>query len=193
MDYVNREVFNIRHWRIGSFDKYAVRYNKGMLRARPTGRVGLKQLCSEGWLPVPRPVQSERLLDAIPRQFYGLRPPSLALMIHLALHFIVPLLAAVAFYGGRWKSAMLIMIATMIVDADHLLADPIYDPNRCSIGFHPLHTGLAIAIYAALFVLPLLVVKKEVGFGEHSTARVVHLIGFGLLIHMALDWIDCLI
>ena len=31
------------------------------------------------------------------------------------------------------------MMATMLVDLDHLFADPIYDPDRCSIGFHPLH------------------------------------------------------
>jgi hypothetical protein len=114
-------------------------------------------------------------------------------MIHSILHFIVPLLVAPAFYRSTWRKATLIMIATMIVDADHLIADPIYDPNRCSIGFHPLHTNPAIAIYAALFALPLFLGRKAEGQGLHPTARVVHLIGLGLLIHMALDWIDCLV
>jgi hypothetical protein len=41
------------------------------------------------------------------------------------------------------------MALTIIVDLDHLLADPIYDPNRCSIGFHPLHSYPAIVIYLA--------------------------------------------
>jgi hypothetical protein len=49
----------------------------------------------------------------------------------------------------------------MIVDVDHLLADPIYDPNRCSIGFYPLHTTPAIVIYAALFVLPLIAGREN--------------------------------
>lgn len=114
-------------------------------------------------------------------------------MIHIALHFIVPLLVAFAFYRSRWRNATVIMIATMIADADHLLADPIYDPNRCSIGFHPLHTIPAIVIYAALFALPLVVGRKAGGQGVRPASRVLHLVGLGLLIHMALDWIDCMV
>lgn len=114
-------------------------------------------------------------------------------MIHMALHFIVPLLVALAFYRSGWRNATLIMLATMIVDADHLLATPIYDPNRCSIGFHPLHTTPAILIYAAFFVVPLVVGRKADGEGLHPTARLLHLIGLGLLIHMMLDWIDCVV
>ncbi|MFO7846949.1 MAG: DUF6122 family protein [Balneolaceae bacterium] len=114
-------------------------------------------------------------------------------MIHIVLHFIVPTLVAFTFFHSRWRNATIIMIATMLVDADHLLADPIYDPTRCSIGFHPLHTVPAIVIYAFLFVLPLFVGRKTDDQGWHSTARVLHLIGLGLLIHMALDWINCLV
>ena len=43
--------------------------------------------------------------------------------------------------------AIEIMIATMLVDLDHLLANPIFDPNRCSIGFHFLHSEIAIIGY----------------------------------------------
>jgi hypothetical protein len=114
-------------------------------------------------------------------------------MIHIALHFIIPPLVALAFYRNRWLNATLIMIATIIVDADHLLADPIYDPNRCSISFHPLHTIPAIVTYAALFTLPLIVGWKTPGQGLHPIARVMHLIGLGLLIHMTLDWVDCMV
>lgn len=85
------------------------------------------------------------------------------------------------------------MIATMLVDADHVLADPVYDPNRCSIGFHPLHTVPAIVIYAILFLLPLILKRKADAQSLHPAWRVVHLVGLGLLIHMALDWIDCMI
>ena len=114
-------------------------------------------------------------------------------MIHIALHVIVPLLVAFALYRSRWRNAAVIMIATMIVDVDHVLADPIYDPNRCSIGFHPLHTPPAIVIYAALFVLPLVVGRETDRKDVRLVARVLHLIGLGLLIHMALDGIDCVI
>jgi hypothetical protein len=95
-------------------------------------------------------------------------------LFHLALHALVPLLVARIFFRDRWRRAWLIMFATMLVDLDHLLADPIYDPDRCSIGFHPLHTYPAIAVYA-LLTLP------------HRT----RLVGLGLVIHMILDGLDC--
>jgi len=116
-------------------------------------------------------------------------------MIHIALHFIVPPLIALVFFHSRWRIATLIMIATMIVDADHLLADPIYDPTRCSIGFHPLHTIPAIVIYALLFIIPLVARNKieDQNWHANTPVYILHLTGLGLLIHMALDWIDCLV
>lgn len=113
-------------------------------------------------------------------------------MLHIVFHFAVPLLVAIAFYHSHWKPATLILILTILVDVDHLLADPIYDPQRCSIGFHPLHTAPAIAMYALLFALPLVLGRKPDAPGLRPYARTVHLIGLGLLIHMALDWSDCL-
>lgn len=112
-------------------------------------------------------------------------------MLHILLHFIVPVLVALLFYRSRWKRATLLMIATMLVDLDHLLADPIYDPDRCSIGFHPLHTIPAMVIYGMFFLLPLMLRNKKVSLVEQSSTGTIHLVGLGLLIHMALDWIDC--
>lgn len=63
----------------------------------------------------------------------------------------------------------------MLVDLDHLLATPIFNPCRCSIGFHPLHSYMAIAAYFLL-----LVPKKT------------RIIAIGLLLHMLTDGIDCL-
>ena len=97
-------------------------------------------------------------------------------MLHIALHFIVPALIAVLFYKELTYKAWLIMMATMAVDLDHLLANPIYDPNRCSIGFHPLHSYIAIGIYAVLLIFPRL-----------------RIMAIGLLVHMALDYADCFI
>ena len=94
---------------------------------------------------------------------------------HLVLHFFAPLLIAFLFFRENWKLSYLVMMATMLVDLDHLLASPIYDASRCSIGFHPLHQPLMIMLYAGLSVFPK-----------------TRLIGFGLLIHMALDALDCL-
>ena len=53
-------------------------------------------------------------------------------------------------FKKNWKLSYLIMIATMLVDLDHLLASPIYNANRCSIGFHPLHQYWLIGIYLAM-------------------------------------------
>ena len=114
-------------------------------------------------------------------------------MIHIALHFIVPLMVALAFYRGGWRGAMLIMISTMIIDADHLLADPVYDPQRCSIGFHPMHTAPVIVAYLALFALPLLVARGADGGTMKPVPSVLHVVGLGLLIHVALDASDCIL
>lgn len=114
-------------------------------------------------------------------------------MFHIVLHLVVPLLAALVFYRSGWIRASLTLIATMLVDLDHLLATPLYDPERCSIGFHPLHGAVAIAIYAAMFLLPLLTKTWSVDGRMKSPARSLHLVGLGLMIHMALDSIDCLI
>jgi hypothetical protein len=95
-------------------------------------------------------------------------------LIHLLLHFLVPALVAAAFFRNRWKSAYLVMLATMVVDLDHLVANPIYDPDRCSIGFHPLHQPDFIGLYLILCLFP----KTRI-------------IGIGLVLHMVLDSIDC--
>lgn len=95
-------------------------------------------------------------------------------MIHIILHFLVPALVAGTFFRSHWKHAYLVMIATLAVDLDHLLASPIYDPNRCSIGFHPLHEPAFILLYLTLC----LILKTRI-------------VGVGLILHMALDSIDC--
>ncbi|MEW6982122.1 DUF6122 family protein [Colwelliaceae bacterium 6471] len=95
-------------------------------------------------------------------------------MIHLGLHFLVPAILVGIFYRGNWKVAYFVMIATMLVDIDHLLATPIYSPNRCSIGFHPLHQVWFVIIYFVLCFVPK-----------------TRLVGLGLSIHMVLDSIDC--
>lgn len=114
-------------------------------------------------------------------------------MIHIALHFVVPFLVAIMFYKESWRNATLWMILTMIVDIDHLLADPIYDPNRCSIGFHPLHTSIPIVVYFLMFLIPILYQRFASKTEVSSSLRLVHLLGLGLLIHMFLDWTDCLV
>lgn len=114
-------------------------------------------------------------------------------MFHIVLHIAVPVVAAFLFYRKRWAFVSLILIATMLVDLDHLFADPVYDPERCSIGFHPMHSIFAIVGYAVLFALPVVPLEK---FKNPKPSRIVdllHLAGLGLLIHMALDGLDCVL
>jgi hypothetical protein len=95
-------------------------------------------------------------------------------MLHLSWHLVVPLVVVGLFFKKDWKMAYFIMLSTMLVDLDHLLANPIYDPNRCSIGFHPLHQPWFIAFYFILSFYPK-----------------TRFICIGLVIHMVLDAIDC--
>jgi hypothetical protein len=64
----------------------------------------------------------------------------------------------------------------MAIDLDHLLAIPVFDPHRCSIGFHPLHSYIAIGVYCLLLF-----------FSK------VRILAIGLLMHMATDAIDCML
>lgn len=98
------------------------------------------------------------------------------IFIHYSLHFIFPLVVAFVFFSKDWKTVYLIMLLTMIVDLDHLLASPIYQANRCSINFHPLHTYYAMAVYIIMIFF----------------RKPLNIIGIGLLLHMLTDWIDCL-
>ncbi|MFN8206023.1 MAG: DUF6122 family protein [Bacteroidales bacterium] len=98
------------------------------------------------------------------------------LFIHYFLHLLFPLLLALLFFRKDWKKVYLILLLTMLVDADHLLADPVFQANRCSIGFHYLHTGYAMIFYCALLFF----------------RRPYNIIGLGLVLHMATDLTDCL-
>ncbi len=96
--------------------------------------------------------------------------------IHYFLHFGLPFIIVYLFFRKDWKKVVLILLATMLVDLDHLLSSPIFQPNRCSFGFHLLHSYYAIGIYVILLFL-----KKP-----------YNIIGLGLLLHLLTDLIDCL-
>lgn len=100
---------------------------------------------------------------------------TLRALLHLLLHALVPAAIAWLFWRRQFPRAWAILLLGWVIDLDHLLADPVYAPDRCSIGFHPLHTTPAIAVYAAS-VIP----------------RRTRLLGIGLLVHIGLDLVDCL-
>ncbi|MCF8381211.1 MAG: DUF6122 family protein [Bacteroidales bacterium] len=98
------------------------------------------------------------------------------IFIHYSLHLIFPFFIAYIFFRKEWKKAYLIMLATMLVDLDHLLANPIFQSDRCSLGFHFLHSSYAITAYVGLLFFP----------------KPFRIIGIGLLFHMFTDLIDCM-
>lgn len=94
---------------------------------------------------------------------------------HYFLHFVFPVIIAFLAFKPHGLKVSAILLSTMLVDLDHLLASPMFDACRCSINFHPLHSYPAILVYViALF-----------------PAR-TRIFAIGLLMHMATDQIDCI-
>lgn len=96
-------------------------------------------------------------------------------LLHYGVHFGLPLIIAFGCYRDRWFRVALILLAGILLDVDHVLADPIFDPGRCSIGFHPLHSQWAI-----------------LGYGLLPFFRATRLLGLAFLIHILADTLDCL-
>jgi len=96
-------------------------------------------------------------------------------LTHYGIHFGLPLLIALFFFKANWKMAYLVMLCGLLIDLDHVLANPVFDSNRCSINFHPLHSYYAIAIYLGLAIF-----KKT------------RILGIGLIVHIIADTVDCL-
>ena len=100
---------------------------------------------------------------------------SIRFLLHYGLHLLLPGWIAYFFFKDKWKVVWLLMLATMLIDVDHLLATPIYDAHRCSINYHPLHTYYSGAIYIFFLFF-----KKT------------RVIGIALLLHLVTDALDCL-
>lgn len=97
-------------------------------------------------------------------------------LVHYSLHFVLPVIIAWVFFRTNWKVVAILFLATMFVDVDHLLADPIFSSNRCSIDYHPFHSYFAIAAYVFFLLF-----KKT------------RIIALGLMMHMITDFIDCML
>ena len=95
-------------------------------------------------------------------------------VLHYGMHLLLPLIIGFWAYPARRLKAVLVLLSGLLIDLDHLMANPVFDPNRCSIGFHPLHSYMAIGIYAALLI-----------------PNRVRIFGIALLIHILADSADC--
>ncbi len=101
---------------------------------------------------------------------------TLQFILHYGGHFLAPFLVARLFCGEKWGPAALIMLATNAIDLDHLMASPVFDPDRCSVGFHLLHGWEAALAFTVLLLIPRWWVRA---------------IGLGALWHLAVDFGDC--
>ncbi|MGB6153975.1 MAG: DUF6122 family protein [Pricia sp.] len=98
----------------------------------------------------------------------------LRFFVHYGIHFIVPVAIGLLFFKQHRLKVILILWAGILIDVDHLWAEPIFDPGRCSIGFHFLHRYWAIAVYVGLLLF--------------DKTRII---GLALLIHILADATDC--
>ena len=96
--------------------------------------------------------------------------------LHYGGHWIAPFLIAAILWRERWKVAGLVIASANLIDLDHLLANPIFDPNRCSIGFHLLHGWEAALAYTLMLLIPRWWVRA---------------FAVGALWHLAVDYGDC--
>ena len=106
-------------------------------------------------------------------------------MPNLVIHLLadVVLIGVIYFYYTKVRKKSvnmgyisLMIFASNLIDVDHLVADPIYDPTRCSINFHPLHKLYLFPLY----VLGLFWRRYSYFF-------------MGIVLHIALDGVSCLI
>ncbi len=98
-------------------------------------------------------------------------------IVHYSLHLLVPGFIAWLFFRSNWRLVYLIFLLTMLIDLDHLLATPIFDPLRCSIGFHPLHSYYAMPVYVAMLFVRKYYLRE---------------IAIGIIFHLITDAVDCI-
>lgn len=98
----------------------------------------------------------------------------LRFFLHYGIHLVVPISIGFLFFKENRARVILLLLAGILIDVDHVFADPIFDATRCSINFHPLHQYWAIAVYVILLFF-----KKT------------RILGLALLIHILADVTDC--
>ena len=98
----------------------------------------------------------------------------LRFLLHYGIHFLLPIAIGLVFFKDNRTRAIIILLSAIVIDIDHVVASPIFEPDRCSINFHPLHSYWAITVYVSLLFF--------------SKTRIF---GVALLIHMLADIVDC--
>ena len=101
----------------------------------------------------------------------------LQFFLHYGGHWLVPFAIGWIIWREKWWQAGLVIASANLIDLDHFLADPIFDPSRCGIGFHLLHGWEAALAFAAMLIVPRWWVRA---------------FALGALWHLAVDYGDCL-
>lgn len=99
--------------------------------------------------------------------------PMLRFIIHYGLHFVAPILIAKLYDPRKWKDIYKIFLLSMLVDLDHLLSTPLFDPHRLSVGYHYFHSFAALGVYAFGLFFPR-----------------TRILSFALIFHMFTDVLD---
>ena len=102
-------------------------------------------------------------------------------LVHYGLHFVFPLVIARLWPRRRWTVVYLLLLSTMLIDVDHLLARPIFDPNRCSVGTHLLHSYPMVGLYVVMLFLP---------YERWGLPWWLRVLAVGLTLHILTDWQD---
>ena len=91
---------------------------------------------------------------------------------HIPFHFILPF---IVFRFRRDRIEFTLLELANSIDFDHLLAPVTFDPARCSLTTHPLHSWEAAVFYILLCFIPR-----------------VRALGYGALLHLLVDAPNCL-
>ena len=102
-------------------------------------------------------------------------------LVHYGLHFVFQLVIALLWPRRRWTVVYLLLLSTMLIDVDHLLARPIFDPNRCSVGTHLLHSYPMVGLYVVMLFLP---------YERWGLPWWLRVLAVGLTLHILTDWQD---
>lgn len=97
-------------------------------------------------------------------------------LLHYGGHWLAVFVIAAILWRERWLRAGAVLASANLIDLDHLLADPVFDPERCSIGFHALHGWEAALVYLLMLGAPRWWIRA---------------LGLGALWHLAVDYGDC--
>ena len=102
-------------------------------------------------------------------------------LVHYGLHFVFPLVIAALWPRRRWQVVYMLLLSTMLIDIDHLLARPIFDPNRCSVGTHLLHSYPLVVLYVVMLFLP---------YARWEWPWWLRVLAVGFTFHIFTDWQD---